>query len=109
MQNYKSKFPNLFQFFGGYFHNIWPELYPSKKDEAPYLAVLSSYLKQEADKYIAIVAGELMELINLEIEESTLRRIVTKDLGANIYPPGIGMTYQEWLIDVHRILTEKVK
>ena len=107
--NYQKRFPDLVQFLGGYFHNVWPELHPPKDDQPRYTAVLDHFAKQESRALIKDTITELEQLIQLKLNESELRRVVTRELRGNIYPPGMGMTYQEWLEDVHRILTEKVK
>ena len=107
--SYRENFPELLHFFRGYFHNIWPELYPRLEVESRYRPVIDAYMQGEPPASINLASLELKQLIDFQLGEKELRRIVTRDLGANIYPPGIGMTYQEWLIDVHRILTEKVK
>ena len=105
---YRKQFPNLYQFFG-YFHNLWPEMYPPQKGAPRYCGVLDRFLADEKGGFGWDVLSELDKFISLGIPEEMLREAVCRDLGANIYPPGINMTYQSWLKAVHEYLSKGLR
>lgn len=93
----------LSSFFASRFHNMWPEMYGTWEE------VINDYAKRKKTETLETIRKELKEIIEQEHDEGTLRRIVTKDLGANFYAPGDGLTYQLWLEKVYALLGEWVK
>ena len=93
----------LKQTFGGYFHNIWPELFGT------WEGVVSNII----DDYNASTLGEdikdLEKILSAGHSESALEKIVNRDLGANVNPPGMDMTYQDWLSKVLKMFQDGLK
>ncbi len=97
--NYREeKAPQLFNLFGGYFHNFWPEHYGT------WEGVVASIINENPPAVIQKGLAELKVLLEEDFDEETLRKVVARDLGANIYPPGMDMTYREWLLEVEKLL-----
>ena len=93
----------LATFFASRLHNMWPEMYGTWEE------AINDYARNKSAEKLKAIRKELKEIIQQEHDEGTLRRIVTKDLGANYYAPGDNLTYQEWLQEVYDMLGEWVK
>ncbi len=81
---------------------MWPEMYGTWEE------AVNDYAKQKTPETLKTIRKELKGIIDEGHDEGTLRRIVTKELGANFYAPGDGLTYQAWLEKVYGVLGEWV-
>lgn len=108
MKDYRQQLHNLGQFLGGSFHNAWPELNPQIEGKERYEVVLDNAIQIWSNESLNCIVLELKELIGLCLPEPDLKIIVSEHLHANYYPPGTGMTYQEWLKAVHKYLSEAI-
>lgn len=84
--------------FGGQLHNDWTPEYGTWEN------AIDDFCNRANSKLLLKLRTQLREIINAAHDEVTLREIVTGDLYANIYAPGIGLTYQQWLEKVDDIL-----
>lgn len=108
MTDYREKYPALYQFFAGYFNQDWEECFLWKDQEPNYRAVVRRYKLDDPPEDARRAVGELRGVIALDdgFGEGQWRQIVNRELGASVYPPGLGLGYREWLEDVLRILEE---
>jgi hypothetical protein len=94
----ENKYENLSDFLGVRFHNMWPEEYGTWEN------AINDICKSSGLDWLQTVLLDLQELIGCRHIENILQRIVTEQCNANIYAPGIGLTYQQWLEKVDEIL-----
>jgi CdiI immunity protein len=109
MDAYSQKFPKLYNFFAGSFHNFWPDMCRKSGDEPSTKIVVREYKLENHRNTINQAIHELEKLISISINmnEKNIRNVVVRDLGANINPSVEGLTYRQWLEEVLRILREK--
>jgi hypothetical protein len=74
-------------------------------EQEPYFeGVVKLYMKKHSEKVVAQTIQELEHLVERNLDEDKLSQMVYRELGAFIYGPGWGMTSQEWLEAVLRVL-----
>ena len=86
----------LDQFFGGYFHQDWPE------DDSSWQAVVRRYRAQEMGPEAGRVADEIVQLIDRYPDDDSLAAKLNQ-LGC-YYWPGAKDLYRAWLFDVAEAL-----
>ncbi|MEH2319013.1 contact-dependent growth inhibition system immunity protein [Nostoc sp.] len=104
MALYKKRYPELTYFFGAYFHQDWTVMYDWQGNEATFEVVVCDFKNNNPKETVIQATQELEQLLKQNLTESSLRRIVTDKLGANVYAPGMGLTYQKWLEAVLTVL-----
>ncbi|ULU24451.1 contact-dependent growth inhibition system immunity protein [Dyella terrae] len=82
----------LEQFFGGYFHQDWPE------DESSWQAVVGRYRAEGTDLEAGRVAEEIVQLIRRYPDDDSLAAKLSQ-LGC-YYWPGANDLYRAWLFEV---------
>jgi hypothetical protein len=102
MMRYADRYPKLYQFFAGYFHQDWPD--DKRFASASFEAVVHYFQAKNPKAAVSQATRELKELIGLDLSEGELDKIVVDDLGANVNPAGRGLTYRQWLEAVLDIL-----
>jgi hypothetical protein len=70
---------------------------------------LNDYFQDKTIEILKQIRRELKDLISEGHDEGTLRKIVTRDLRANFYAPGVGITYQAWLEKVYEMAGDWIK
>jgi flagellar capping protein FliD len=70
---------------------------------------LMDYMSSKTVETLQQIRKELKSIISAGHDEGTLRKIVTRDLGANFYAPGDGTTYQVWLEKVYEMAGDWIK
>jgi hypothetical protein len=93
----------LYDFFGGQLHNYWPEEYGTWEN------AINDYLTQVNLHICDKIRKELNTIIELGLDEEILDQIIGDELNGNIYPPGLGMTYHEWLEKVLAMVEDWIK
>ena len=93
---YADRYPELYQFFGGYFHQDWG-------DSGSFQNVVHDF-QVELDETVRQATRELEEFLELDLPEEELREILLNDLGSYVHAPGLGLTYRQWLEAVLDIL-----
>lgn len=78
-------------FFSAYFHNFWPD------ESGNWEVVVNNFVTNNPVESVHKAIDELDGLLDEDNGEASLKKIVTRKLGANVYPPGLDMTYREWL------------
>lgn len=97
----KIIYPNLYDFFAGYFHQDWPEESPTASD------VVEKYLGEFPRNEIDEAVRELRNLLTNTPAEGDLASLVNQ-LGSYYNPQADGLTYREWLLQVCALLESRV-
>lgn len=97
----KTTYPNLYEFFAGYFHQDWPEESPTAT------CVVERYLGEFPRSEVDEASRELRSLLTNTSAESDLASIVNQ-LGSYYNPQSDGLTYREWLLQVCILLESRV-
>lgn len=105
MTNYRFKFPELYQFFGGYFYQGWSADYRWESSKPEFASVIRHFKAVNPPATVNQVRGELEELLALALEESVLGEVLS-ELGNNFYPLSENLTNEQWLSKILEILNE---
>ena len=105
----KRPYPRLFQMFGGYLHQDWMYDFIWDEGEKPHFkAAIEAYKEdcQEIPEYIDKAIQELDDLIGKNYSTPLLENQIFRELGIYVIPTSYGLTHQQFLIEVLRILKE---
>jgi hypothetical protein len=97
----KTKFGNLVNFFGGYFHQDWD------LDARNYDEVLEMFVKHNPSNEVANVVKELDALLAMGLSDLELRKALTEDLLCCYIPP-CEEDLKKWLILVRNTLRKLI-
>ena len=103
--NYRFKFPELYQFFGGYFYQGWSADYRWENARPNFAAVVRHFKAVNPPSTVNRVRLELEELSTLALDETELNAALG-ELGSNFYPPAEHLSSIEWLKKILEILDE---
>lgn len=99
----------IYQMFSGYLHQDWIHEYIWDEDEKPHFKAAIEAYKEDCENVPEVLhtsIKELEELINKHYTNSLLESVVFRKLGIAINPNAYGYTYQQFLIEVLKILKE---
>src|SRR5438874_11551730 len=96
-----TRFHNLVQFFGAYFHQDWDADDPTPE------AVIRRFVTTNELEAVRKVVGELDDLLSLPLSEAELRRLLLDDLLCCYLPPD-GRSVRTWLTWVRDSQTTKL-
>lgn len=105
VSNFQFKFPELYQFFGGYFYQGWSADYRWEGAKPNFSAVVRHFKAVNPPHTVAKVRNELEDLLASNIDEEILADAL-KELGSNFYPAAESLTHQVWLENILEILKE---
>jgi hypothetical protein len=105
VNNYRFKFPELYQFFGGYFYQGWAADYRWESSKPGFSAVVRHFKAVNPPSTVNRVRIELEELKSLALDEPELNAAL-QELGSNFYPPAENLESSEWLGKILEILDE---
>jgi CdiI immunity protein len=108
MKDYSKLFPVLSKLMS-YFFQGWTTLYNWQEKNSNYKELVRHFKAESSPKEIAQSIYELEQFLQINLDESKLRDILVHNLRANIYPPGIEMTYRHWLSEVLKVLKEETE
>ena len=103
--NFRFKFPELYQFFGGYFYQGWSVDYRWETERPDFRAVVRHYKAVNPPATVNRVRIEMAELVSLALGEDELKSALA-ELGSNFYAPSENLTHTEWLRKILEILDE---
>ncbi|MDF0553645.1 contact-dependent growth inhibition system immunity protein [Kamptonema sp. UHCC 0994] len=86
-----EQFPNLDQFFGGYFHQDWD------LEDTDAEAVLNRFLLEAKSSTVEQVCQEIDKLLAIKFDEKELSNILIYDLGCCYNPEFQKMSNRKWL------------
>ncbi len=96
-----NEFPALKQLLQGYLHLDWPEDY-----DDPWQAVDDFILAEPG--HVASLPEEIRRLLEKVSGETELRRAVVEELGSGYLPEVDAWTYESWLTEVARRVSERL-
>lgn len=105
MTEYQGKYYDLYQFFGGYFHQDWQELYDWKGDEPDTEKVVRNYKFETIEKNLKKIISEMESLLSLNLSEKELRNVLMQFSSCH-YAPATHGSYRNWLETILKILKE---
>jgi CdiI immunity protein len=106
MKDYSKLFPELSRLMG-YFLLGWETLYNWQEENSHYKELVRHFKTESSPKEIAQSIDELEQFIQIDLDENELHDILVHEFRANIYPPGMEMTYRHWLGEVSKILKDE--
>ncbi len=108
MTDYAKAYPNLKELLN-FLHQDWKIMFEWEVKEPNYEAAIRKLKVDDSPETRQKNISELKDLISLKFDEITLRKIINRDFGSGFYPPGIGLTYQEWLESILNLLEEPME
>jgi hypothetical protein len=106
MTRNKTLYPNLTYFFSAYFHQDWNHAYDWQGERPSSEVVVRDFKAKNPEETVTQATRELEQFLVQVLAEGDLREVVVHELGANVYAPGLGLTYRQWLEAVLDILKE---
>jgi hypothetical protein len=86
-----------------YFHQNWAAPYERAGTTPSYQQVVVDFRAAETPQKVARVVADLDDVIARDLSESELRAL-SRRLGSQFYPPGVGKTYQAWFEEIRALL-----
>ena len=86
-----TKFPELFQFLAGHFHQDWHLDYESEDD------VVRSFVAESSSETVLRVKGELQLVLRTIQSEDELREFLFEEIGCSYYYPYAWPSGKAWL------------
>lgn len=105
MNEYRNRFAELYQFFGGYFYQGWANDYNWETARPNFAAVVRHFKAVNPPVTVTRVKNELEDLLNLDLSEDELSKVLT-ELGSNFYAPAENLVHRQWLENILNILNE---
>lgn len=96
----RQKFPHLFQFFAGYFHQDW------ELDDPDPQTVIDRFLQETKLTLVEDTLVELSQLLAMNLAETELQQILLYDLSCNYDPSVDSYSHQVWLELLQNILKQ---
>src|SRR5947209_3181712 len=90
----KTRFPELEQFLGCYFHQDWVDDYPTAE------AAIEAYLTESSEDNVRAVCEELNQALNSQDSPAFLL-----EMGCYYNPRAEGISEAQWLKKIHKELT----
>lgn len=108
MNEYQTRYPRLKEILG-FLHQDWDVMFEWHETKPDYRTALRKLKAagSEQDRQNAIT--ELKQIIALNLGEIELREIINRRFRSAFYPPGAGLTYQQWLEEVLSIFEEPME
>jgi hypothetical protein len=106
MKDYSKLFPELSRLMS-YFLQGWETLYDWQEENSHYKELVRHFKAESSPREIAQSIDELEQFIQIDLDENELHDILVREFRANIYPPGMEMTYRHWLGEVLKILRDE--
>ena len=105
MSNYRFKFPELYQFFGGYFYQGWTTDYRWEGVKPSFSAVVRHFKAVNPPVTVGRLRNELEDLLSLGLDELKLDEVLS-ELGNDFNAPSEALDNRQWLENILVILNE---
>jgi hypothetical protein len=102
----KGRYPELFQFFAGYFYQGWMSDYRWDVSEPSFKAVVRHFRAVNPPMVVEAVRNQLDQLISSgEDSKADLAKILF-ELGNGFNPDFEGLSESDWLKEIAEVLSE---
>lgn len=102
----KSKYPELFQFFAGYFYQGWISDYRWDASEPSFKAVVRHFRAVNPPVVVEAVRNQLDQLISSGEDSKDGLEKVLFELGNGFNPGFEGLSESDWLKEIAEVLSE---
>ncbi len=99
------QFPELFQFFGGYFYQGWSADYSWEGQTPNFASVVRHFKSLNPPPTVNSVISEIEQLLAMNLDEKELDEILSA-LGNNYYLTAKNGDHRQWLTDILSVLRE---
>jgi len=106
MTQYEKLYPELTYFFSAYFHQDWTVMYDWQGNKPTFQVVVCDFKNNNPKETVIKATQELEQFLKENLTESSLHKIVTNQLRANVSASGMGLTYRKWLEAVLTVLKD---
>jgi hypothetical protein len=103
--SYRARYPELYQFFAGYFYQGWVSDYRWDLSEPSFKAVVRHFRAVNPPSVVEAVRTQLDELIALEDNNDDLAGVLF-ELGSGFNPGFEGLSESDWLKQIAEVLSE---
>lgn len=104
--SYRGKYPELFQFFAGYFYQGWVADYRWDLSEPSFEAVVRHFRAVNPPSVVSAVQNQLDDLLRSDADNEQDLTAALSELGNGFNPDFEGLNRKEWLTQVAEILSE---
>ena len=105
MGDYQFKYPELYQFFGGYFYQGWAADYRWETSAPNSAAVVRHFKAVNPPIAVMRVRLELEALLGENLSDGALQQALA-ELGSSFYAAAEKLTHRAWLAQILHILDE---
>lgn len=106
LTGYKSRYPELYQFFAGYFYQGWVSDYKWDLSEPSFKAVVRHFRAVNPPGVVEAVRNQLDELMLSEGHDSLDLTNALFELGSGFNPGFEGLSESDWLKQIAEVLAE---
>ncbi len=103
---YDSRFPELGQFLGGFFHQDWKDVLDWQEQQPNFEEVVRFYKTQALPTEVVNATEQLRQFLKLPMGEQEFNEVVTYEFGGSYTPRSRGLTKRQWLEAVLKVLEE---
>lgn len=108
-KDYSKLFPELDQFFSGYFHQDWKDDYDWGSQEHLFEQVVRHYKTEDSQAGISKTVEELTLFLELNLTDEKIHRIVEEEFSSWYTPRSRGMNKRQFLEKVLEVLKEPIE
>lgn len=103
---YKGRYPELYQFFAGYFYQGWISDYKWDVSEPSFRAVVRHFRAVNPPVIVEAVRNQLDDLISSDRDNNDDLTKVLFELGNGFNPDFEGLSESDWLKQIAEVLSE---
>ena len=104
--SYRSKYPELYQFFAGYFYQGWASDYRWDLSEPTHKAVVRHFRAVNPPMVVEAVRNQLEQLMSSDGDDNDRLTQALFELGSGFNPGSEGLNASEWLRQITEVLSE---
>lgn len=105
-RSYRAQYPELYQFFAGYFYQGWVADYRWDLSEPSFEAVVRHFRAVNPPVVVEAVRRQMEQLISSQANDPDDLTYALFELGNGFNPRFEGLTESEWLTRIAEILSE---
>ena len=104
--SYRSRYPELYQFFAGYFYQGWASDYKWDGSDPSFTAVVRHFRAVNPPAVIDSVRDQLERFMSDDLERGADLSLSLGELGNGFNPGFEGLTEIDWLKELAEVLAE---